>query len=1456
MLGWLLLAGQAFAQSTDPAIQRGIGWLQGQIDASGQLASEATSPALPMQARSETATTLKALSTPPPAALYSAIDGITPDTTEYLARKALARQSVGSADAPLLDALVQTQNQDGGFGAAAGFQSNPLDTAYALMALTATRANTTATIQALIWLTGNQQASGAWFLQPDSDAVVTTALVTQALAAYSQYASVQTALIKAGPWLLAQRNAATQTYPTMLDNALALQALATQTAQSAVLDPLAAALKASQQPNGSWSDDPYLTALALRALAFQAQPPSLPTTDATLSGVIRDRNGNPLQNVTVSVRTASAVTDASGAYQITGINPGTATVTATLSGYQTATTSVTFVAGNSYLFSPTLYTASVTPPATSLQGIVVSGTGTAIQGASVMLDGGATVMTDASGKFVFTNQAAGAFTLTISATGYTSVKVTGSLVAGVNDIGKIELPPLPPLPTDATLGGVIKDSNGNPLQNVIVAVGTASTVTDASGAYQITGLSSGAATVTASLSGYQTVTANVTFVAGNSYLFSPTLYAASATPPATTSLQGIVVNGTGAAIQGASVTLDGGATVMTDASGKFAFNNQAAGAFTLTISAAGYASATVTGPLVAGVNDIGKIALPSLPPLPTDATLSGVIKDNNGNPLQNVTVSVRTASAVTDASGAYQITGINPGTATVTATLSGYQTATTSVTFVAGNSYLFSPTLYTASVTPPATSLQGVVVSGTGTAIQGASVMLGSGAAVGTDASGKFVFNNQAAGAFTLTISATGYTSVKVTGSLVAGVNDIGKIVLTASPSLLVMDATLNGIIKSSNGNPLQNVTVVVGAASAVTDASGAYQITGLSSGAATVTASLSGYQTVTANITLVAGSSYQFSPTLYATGVTPPATSLQGIIVNRTGAAVPGVSVTLGGGATVTTDANGKFAFNNQAADAFTLTISAAGYASITMTGSLAAGVNDIGKIVLATQVPVITCTADPASVFNTGSNGSGGILPGGATDLRWQVTNPGLVNGTLNAGNYNAVPDSYWIPAIVLGNPSAYRPNLPNAAWISQVPSAIQIPSGNVDVFYRLQFILDPSVNLATFQLNMDFWADNSVHEVWINGLAQSGLHGVGTLPQSPTSPYNSVNFSTSSPLTTYTFTQGWQTGLNTFIVDVKTAPGLVGLLAQFRGNQTCIPPLSNIQIAVATDQPAYPANTDALLTGTATNQSAAAAPLKMFLQVVDEQGQEVTRFATQTLGTVAAGASVSRTETWNTGTYAAGAYTLIGTLLDEYGRVVDIATTPLAITPAGAAGTPAATLTVNTDKAQYQPNDRVRIGNLLRNLTANAAFDDARVELKVFDPSSTEIFSYTHTVGQLPAGALRTLEAAQPLRDAALGTYTVQATLIGSGQNLKRLPTQQKAYSTNVQLATATASYTVIAPAPTGGPVVIPSSAPAPIPALGTPALALMGLLIMLAAGRPRRRCATIAPNIQTPNAGADR
>ena len=166
LIGALSLISGAAHAALDAPTQRGLDWLSTQIQANGQLSGERTSAALPMQVRSEAALTLRALSQTVPPALFSAIDGVQPDTTEYLARKALAKQLAGASDAAALNALEPMQNADGGFGAATGLASNPQDTAWALRALHANRKSGVSATKALAWVQSNQQSEGSWKLVP------------------------------------------------------------------------------------------------------------------------------------------------------------------------------------------------------------------------------------------------------------------------------------------------------------------------------------------------------------------------------------------------------------------------------------------------------------------------------------------------------------------------------------------------------------------------------------------------------------------------------------------------------------------------------------------------------------------------------------------------------------------------------------------------------------------------------------------------------------------------------------------------------------------------------------------------------------------------------------------------------------------------------------------------------------------------------------------------------------------------------------------------------------------------------------------------------------------------------------------------------------------------------------------------------------------------------------------
>jgi len=591
---FLLGSGCSSATAQTPDSTKGTAWLAAQVQTDGSLANETSSIANAFQGREEALLTLRKLAAVP-VALAATIAANADGGTEYLARRVLAAEASGQPDSLDVATLLSRQNADGGWGLTPGYQSDALDTAFALQALSEANASPSVAEAGFAYLSLAKLADGAWGINQSS--VYVTANVLFAAGLWPTYGT--TIASTAVNWMLGARNAG-QEYGSSFDNAAALLSLSAQPSQSAALTPLISALGTTQLADGSWADDPYVTALVLRALWYAGQPPvtsstgdvigvvvdqassrpvagasiklvenagistitrtdgafhlsgvpaatytlqasrtgyqsrtasvsvsagqtlnigsiaiSAISTTATVSGVIKSNTGQLLQDVIVAVGTKSTLTDASGAYQLLGINPGSATVTATLSGYKTVSVTVSFQASTTYLFSPTMYPTNVTPPTTSLQGIVIDGiTNTPIVGASVLLNAVAHA-TDATGKFVFSPVTAGAYIVTVSASGYQAVTAAVSVVAGVNDVGIITLQPSP---SATTLQGTVTDSLGSAIVNAVIATdGGPNTASDTTGAYQLNGLIGTQFTIHVSAAGYVAQTFAVTVSAPGEY---------------------------------------------------------------------------------------------------------------------------------------------------------------------------------------------------------------------------------------------------------------------------------------------------------------------------------------------------------------------------------------------------------------------------------------------------------------------------------------------------------------------------------------------------------------------------------------------------------------------------------------------------------------------------------------------------------------------------------------------------------------------------------------------------------------------------------------------------------------------------------------------------------------------------------------------------------------------------
>lgn len=114
-----------------------------------------------------------------------------------------------------------------------------------------------------------------------------------------------------------------------------------------------------------------------------------------------------------------------------------------------------------------------------------------------------------------------------------------------------------------------------------------------------------------------------------------------------------------------------------------------------------------------------------------------------------------------------------------------------------------------------------------------------------------------------------------------------------------------------------------------------------------------------------------------------------------------------------------------------------------------------------------------------------------------------------------------------------------------------------GNIDALFQIQFNLDPTVSLASFQPSMTFSADNSVVDIFVNGKSQL-TRGAGTwgLPQAGGSNqfnYNGFGYNRWFTIPAMT-SPDWQLGMNTMTVYVKSSRYSMGFAAAISGTTAC--------------------------------------------------------------------------------------------------------------------------------------------------------------------------------------------------------------------------------------------------------------------------------------------------------------
>lgn len=581
-----------------PEIQKGLDWLQAQVQADGSLAGEPGSIATPLQGRMEALATFKLLSSTPPS-LVAAVAADTENNTEYKARQIISQSLAGLSAAMQLEDLVSGQNDDGGFGGAPGFASNSLDTAWAMLALNAANSSNSAAISAATgYLLASQDAIGGYSVMGNGSHPYITALAAIALQTGPNNPATANALNKVNSWLLSQQQA-DGGWGGVDETSEVYLALLGTTSDPDLRNRVTVLLASRQMSDGSWGGDPYVTALALRALI--AQPRPVPTTGNIVVQVVDGASGQPIPGASAFIRELPEVTassDSSGKIMLSAVLAGSYTLTIGSAGYASQSLGFSLQAGT----TADLGVAKLVPAPTTgiLQGVVKDGaTGAALGGVTISVSGSAnaTGVSLADGSYRMTGLAPGAVVVGASKAGYVSSGGSGAIVAGSILLFSPALQPegMPTGTMSSVIGQVVDAITQAPLSGVVVTVGTTgkTAISGMDGRFSVTELAPGTYPVSFMLTGYAAKNLSAVLVSAGGVTDIQVVNLSKA-------ISSVAVTGkitslnSGQPIAGATVTVLGSSlSVTTDSTGGYRIDGLSPGSATMRFSAVGYTSETV-----------------------------------------------------------------------------------------------------------------------------------------------------------------------------------------------------------------------------------------------------------------------------------------------------------------------------------------------------------------------------------------------------------------------------------------------------------------------------------------------------------------------------------------------------------------------------------------------------------------------------------------------------------------------------------------------------------------------------------------------------------------------------------------------------------------------------------------------------------------------------------------------
>jgi hypothetical protein len=191
------------------------------------------------------------------------------------ARKIEAIFPAGKDTTDDVAAVVGAQDSDGGFGFDLYYESDVYHSSLALIALKAAGVNDPLIISpAISYVTTQQKADGSYGLSADHDSIYLTALVVLVLSQYDDTYDVDSQLSGAMDWLKTKQNidgGFGEGGSTVFETSYALMAMLDVEPTYAGTQDALDYLNANQNPDGSFNDETYSTAVGALALGASQQ---------------------------------------------------------------------------------------------------------------------------------------------------------------------------------------------------------------------------------------------------------------------------------------------------------------------------------------------------------------------------------------------------------------------------------------------------------------------------------------------------------------------------------------------------------------------------------------------------------------------------------------------------------------------------------------------------------------------------------------------------------------------------------------------------------------------------------------------------------------------------------------------------------------------------------------------------------------------------------------------------------------------------------------------------------------------------------------------------------------------------------------------------------------------------------------------------------------------------------